>query len=283
MKTELVQTLIAQWPEQHLEENGARFTYREAGKNKKNSLSIVFLHGIGSGSASWLYQFSALSDQARVIAWDAPGYGGSAPLTMDSPKAKDYAKALAIFLNGLHLKQVYLVGHSLGALIGASFAVHFQERVLKLLLVDPAIGYGEATPDERDKKLNQRLNMMETLGPIGLANQRSSNLLTSAATIESKALVFWNMAKLNPAGHKQAVKLLSQGTLLSDIKQLELPIEVIWGAEDRITLPDDCRKVAAAAKTQGQEIPLAGHTSYIENSKFFNQYLMSFIERADGK
>jgi len=67
-----------------LEERIARFaprqskgiSYREAGAGP----ALVLLHGIGSSSASWLFQLESLAGY-RLIAWDAPGYGGSAFLS----------------------------------------------------------------------------------------------------------------------------------------------------------------------------------------------------------
>ena len=55
--------------------SGAQAAVRTAGDPR--APVVVLLHGIGSGAASWLGVADALSDSARVIAWDAPGYGAS--------------------------------------------------------------------------------------------------------------------------------------------------------------------------------------------------------------
>lgn len=39
---------------------------------------LLCLHGIGSSSAAFAPQLAGLSDQVRVVAWDAPGYAASA-------------------------------------------------------------------------------------------------------------------------------------------------------------------------------------------------------------
>ena len=41
-----------------------------------------------------------LAERRRVIAWNAPGYGASAPLAADWPSADDYARALAACSTG---------------------------------------------------------------------------------------------------------------------------------------------------------------------------------------
>ncbi len=57
--------------------------------------ALCCLHGIGSGAASWLERRWRLSRSARVIAWDAPGYGDSTPLRSAGAEGADYAAAPA--------------------------------------------------------------------------------------------------------------------------------------------------------------------------------------------
>ena len=84
--------------------------WREAGQGT----ALVLLHGIGAGSGSWVGQLEGLASSFRVIAWDAPGYGASAPLPQAQPLAGDYARVLAEFLQALKIDALALVGHSLG-------------------------------------------------------------------------------------------------------------------------------------------------------------------------
>src|SRR5512138_2010782 len=84
-------------------------SYRETGAGQ----ALVLLHGIGSSSASWLFQLESIAGY-RLIAWDAPGYGESDFLPQPEPRPADYAQALHGFLDRLLLKDVVLVGNSLG-------------------------------------------------------------------------------------------------------------------------------------------------------------------------
>ena len=65
--------------------------------------TIVLLHGISSGAGSWASCVPFLAPHARVIAWDAPGYGKSSPLPAPIPKATDYALRLAALVEALDL------------------------------------------------------------------------------------------------------------------------------------------------------------------------------------
>ena len=59
-----------------IEAGGSVFTYGEAGAGTP----LVLLHGIGSAARAFDDQLAGLSDRLHVIAWDAPGYGGSTAL-----------------------------------------------------------------------------------------------------------------------------------------------------------------------------------------------------------
>ena len=68
------------------------FSYLDRG----HGTAVVLLHGIGSAARSFDRQISHLSPHWRVVAWDAPGYGGSSDLPMEHPTASDYADALVL-------------------------------------------------------------------------------------------------------------------------------------------------------------------------------------------
>ena len=127
---------------------------------------MVLLHGISSGSASWIKQLndSGLTDGHRLLAWDAPGYGGSLPLADPQADAAGYAAALAALIDELQLAQPLIVGHSLGALIGSAYAAGYPDGLCGLVLADPAQGYATAPEEKRRQVYGQRQQMIETLG-----------------------------------------------------------------------------------------------------------------------
>jgi pimeloyl-ACP methyl ester carboxylesterase len=265
--------ILSAYPQHEISVGERHFSYREAGSGP----ALVLLHGIGSGSGSWVHQLGALAESFRVIAWDAPGYGASARIVPPSPVAADYAAALEALLGALDVQRCLLVGHSLGALMAGSFAADRPQRVRGLVLGNPARGYGDATPEERAEKLNNRLKQIERLGPEGLARERGPALLSPQAPAEAVELVRWNMARLRLDGHEQAARLLSNGTLKRDVARWAGPLMVIWGSADTITPPAACKSVAdvhPSARTF--EIEGAGHASYVEKPEIFNRLLGEF-------
>ena len=237
-------------------------------------LPLVLLHGIGSASASWLWQLQHFGRERLVLAWDAPGYGVSTALSMAEPLAGDYADALEQLLDALGIGPCILVGHSLGALMAAAFAARHPHQVQRLVLLSPAAGYGLATAAQRQEKLQARLALMQRLGPQGLAAERSGNLLSPAAGAEARALVRWNMAQLDAHGHAQAAQMLASGRLIEDVARYRGPLLVACGSADTVTPEPGCRAIAAAA-LQGEyrSLPGLGHACYAEDPATVNALL----------
>ena len=84
---------------------GEVVSVRECGAGNGGPV-FVCLHGIGSGAASWLDTALLLQGKgARVIAWEAPGYGASTPVaSISCSKRKRLAAASVRSPDGERLK-----------------------------------------------------------------------------------------------------------------------------------------------------------------------------------
>src|SRR5262245_4240926 len=89
---------------------GDRWSYMEAGS--ADAPPLLLLHGVGANSMHWRFQFAGLADRFRVVAWNAPGYMLSDGFQSESPGARDYADAVADFLDVLKLSRVNIAGNS---------------------------------------------------------------------------------------------------------------------------------------------------------------------------
>ncbi|MES2189706.1 MAG: alpha/beta hydrolase [Pseudomonadota bacterium] len=249
--------------------------FRQAG-NGLHGVTHVLLHGIGSGSGSWLMQLeaAAITEGARVLAWEAPGYGHSSPVLPDVPDAGDYASRLWAWLDAMGVTQpVTLVGHSLGALMAARAAVQRPEQIKRLVLLSPAQGYARASEEERAKKLGDRLNNLNTLGVQGMAQKRGAAMLSPNADAQRVAYVQSIMAQVHPAGYTQASHLLVGGDLLTDVAQVRCPMAVGSGRADTITPMAGCQKVAEVAGVTWTDLGDAGHACAVDAAAGVNELL----------
>ncbi len=252
-----------------------RLAWREAGPGSA-AQALVLLHGIGSGSASWAAQLDAFSPTQRVIAWDAPGYGGSDCLPNPQPLANDYAAALLVLLQALGIKHCVLVGHSLGAIVAA--AAHSRLNVQTLVLASPARGYGLAAPEVRAQKWQERMNLVQRLGVQGMAEQRAAHLCAPGASADVIAQVQQNMALVTPQGYAQAAHMLAFDDLLGHLQGATVSTTVLCGALDRVTPPAACQQLAQAINAPFIALHGVAHACYVEDPAQFNAALLSCLQ-----
>ena len=260
------------FPERKAAAAGGVVSYRElvAAPDAPPAAGPVFvlLHGIGSGAASWLPCARALARRvpdARVIAWNAPGYGSSSMLAVARPGAAAYAARLHQLAQALDLARFTLVGHSLGALMGAAYAAASPAALQRLVLLSPARGYGvPARLAQGSQVAHERLATLGELGIHGMATQRSARLLSAGASGAQRDWVRWNMAQLNPAGYSHAVHLLCGDAIENYVRRGAVAGQVWCGDADVVTTPDDSRAVACQYGFPFHLIAAAGHACYVE-------------------
>ncbi len=244
--------------------SGGQLVVRQCGQRSAKP-SIVLLHGISSGAASWLHPALLLAQHHHVVAWDAPGYGGSTPLPHASPSAGHYADRLGELLQVMGISSCVMVGHSLGALMGAAYAARVgTPSVCRLVLISPAGGYGAADATVRREQVrDERRGALRTLGIDGIAERIPQRLLSDSASAADRAWVQWNAARLHAKGYLQAVELLCN-TDLGMYSRQTMPVEVHCGEADVVTPPAQCAAWAEKLGAPFCLIPGAGHASPVQ-------------------
>ena len=102
---------------------------------------------IGTTTALWAAQVSALARTHRVIRWDLPGHGGTPSTVLGDPApgrttVADLAGLVLALADELGLARFAYAGVSLGGAVGAWLAVHHPERVATLALVCSSARFG---------------------------------------------------------------------------------------------------------------------------------------------
>ena len=247
-----------------------RIAYREAGKGPV----LVCLHGLGGGARSWEQQLAGLSDHRRVIAWDCPGYGGSADHAKPEPTPADYSDALIELLDGIGVSGEFdLVGHSMGGVIAPQVVARHPGRVRRLVLSATRIGFRDWGSYE------QRLREQERMSPEEFGRTRAANMCSASASDEAKAAVASIASEIRTSGYRAAIHLLSVSDNSAEVGRLGIPVLVLAGAEDKIAPEDATATLTAAIPGARREIiARAGHAAYLEQPEAYNARLRAFLD-----
>ena len=109
--------------------------------------AILCIHGLTANCRSWDRIASVLAPDYRVLAMDLRGRGLS-----DKPEkgyfVEQHVEDVYHVLKDLGLREVVLMGHSLGAFVSLAFASRYSRLVKKLILVDAG---GRLTQTQWDK------------------------------------------------------------------------------------------------------------------------------------
>lgn len=118
-----------------------KFNIKILGKGEK---PLVFLHGFGCDQTMWRSIAPAFEADHKIIIYDQMGAGDSDISVYDEKKyssLKGYAHDLIEIIEGLSLKDVFFVGHSVSAMIGILAAVQRPDLFADLILIGPSPCY----------------------------------------------------------------------------------------------------------------------------------------------
>ncbi len=250
----------------------------------RGEMPVVLLHGIGSNAHSFEPLMQALAERHPSIAWNAPGYGESKPLTVKWPDPSHYAKALNRLLAHLDVARCILVGHSLGCLIAARYAVIFPRQVAALVLISPAVGYQAEKGGALPPQVAARIADLDRLGPKEFATKRAWTLLAdSIPNPEVLRALQAAMAAVRRPGYDQAARMLASGCIYDDASQIEAPAAVLNGRKDYVTAPENAHFVYAALQRSSKRpffriIPDAGHAVCQERPEEVARVIAEFLD-----
>ena len=94
----------------HVTVGDLTIAYRRRGRGP----ALLLVHGAVCDSRVWRVELESFSDEFTVVAWDAPGCGGSSE-PPDAFRMAEFADCLAGFIDAAGLERPHVLGHSFGA------------------------------------------------------------------------------------------------------------------------------------------------------------------------
>jgi pimeloyl-ACP methyl ester carboxylesterase len=247
--------------------------YRRAGAGAP----LVLLHGGLSDGRSWTPQLESLVDEYDVIAWDAPGCGGSADPTTDLALA-DYADAVAALIDALEVAPVHLVGHSFGAGLAISVYSRHRHLVRSLVLSGAYAGWrGSLSPAEVEARLSGLLTAL-TRPPAEWVDDYLATFLSHPVPERISELSRAMMLDVRPGARSMATAF-ADADLRTVLPQIAVPTLLIYG-EDDVRAPRAVADAlhAAIPGSQLMLVPGAGHDVNLEAPDDYDAAVRAFLQ-----
>lgn len=266
--------------------DGQVVSYLDNGRTAA-SRTIVFVHGFGDSSASWMFMARLFRDgDYRVIIPDLPGFGRSS-----RNPAADYgfvaqANRLLLFLQQVKAGgPVHLVGNSMGGGVVGQMALARPEMVASLTLIDAAGVHARATDLDREVLKGSNFLIPEKVEDL----PRLLDFAMAKRPVMSQPIIDFMAARAvaDHALHKKIfydVLLPDVGFLTLHLADIKAPTLVIWGEQDRLLHPENARVFQRyIPDSRLLVLPGIGHMPMTEAPEETGLAILRFIDETSAR
>ena len=198
---------------------------------------ILLLHANYANLIDWKPWVETLSPNYRIIRMDIPGHG----LTEADP-LNDYSMPRTVFLierliSSLGIKQLSVVGASLGGTIGIHFTRNNPEIVDHLILLSPGALNPRVRGSNEPAKLPKAFNLMTQITPRLLVKGLLTGGFGDPSNISEELITRWHDLLLREGQRDAQMARMRQyvsGDIDQVIKQVKAPVLIMWGKKNKV-------------------------------------------------
>jgi pyruvate dehydrogenase E2 component (dihydrolipoamide acetyltransferase) len=238
---------------------------------------LVLVHGFGGDLNNWMFNHEPLAAGRTVYALDLPGHGGSQK-SVGAGDVATLASAVLAFLDAAGIDRAHLAGHSLGGGVALYLALESPARVASATLISP-IGLGPEINAgyidrfiEAGKRKEMKAVLQQLFADPELVSRDMVMEVLKAKRIDGAIASMKTIAGAVFAGGSQALQLSGR------MAELAAPVQVIWGAEDRIVPVAHAETVPAGITVH--RVEGAGHMAHMEGASEVNRLIEDLIATA---
>ncbi|WP_378172407.1 alpha/beta fold hydrolase [Aquimarina sp. SS2-1] len=220
----------AQLEKKTIDLNGYEVNYYQSSANSDKE-TLVLVHGMGDDKNSFLQSSKKLSEHYNLILPDLAGHGENEKKADLDYSIDGQATFLHSFLEKLGIKNINLVGNSMGGHTVATYAIKYPNDVKNLILLNSAglklddhvvyTGFGKniETDEEFDAVLSRVFyNKPDLPSPI---KKHLINQINASKDFVDNTLV-------------TAIKNGKYFNLKNDISKITAPTLILWGKHDKV-------------------------------------------------
>lgn len=246
--------------------------YKKYGRgNRKN---LVLLHGFAGGLGYWLPLVVGLEYGFDIVAFDLPGFAGSANIPAPDTIA-GYASSVVAAMDELGIRKTALLGFSMGGMIAQQVALDYPDRIESLVL------YGSAARGDlphRFESWDDAIARIERDGVEAIIHKTSSTWFVEGESHPCFPATREAGRGANKESCVVAMRAIQKWSSIERLSELKIPTLVIVGDKDRSTTPADSIVLwENIAGSQLCVIPGSAHGTHAEKPELFNKVVSEFL------
>ena len=251
--------------------DGSKIRYFEVGTSKE---TLLLLHGLGASAERWEDVIPLFAKKFRVIVPDLIGFGYSDKPSIDY--TTDYfAEFMSKFVEKVGIKEMSIIGSSLGGQIAAEFIINQNADVKKLVLVSPSGVMKHSTP-----ALNAYISA--ALYPNTDSALNAFQAMSGRKKIDEK-IVSGFIERMQLPNAKMAfmstlLGLSNSKVVTEKLQLITIPTLIVWGENDPV-IPIEYAQSFISGINDCRFYKMIGcaHTPYVEKPEKFFQIVSDFL------
>ena len=266
---------------------GRAVEYVEVGTEHEDA--IVFIHGLGANWQTFLENIPFFAETHHVLALDLPGFGRS-EMPGEDISIPFYADVIDELLALSGIEAATLVGNSMGGFIGAEVAIRHPERAESLVLVSPAILWGEY---RRAKPLMSLARVSElTIGRFLVG--RAPRMVVARPRLRHAGIWLGGieyphrlsrelqreliLTIRRTEGFTPALVAFGSYHVREELPRISCRTLLVWGNKDRLVTVKHAKQLAELIPDARMEVfERTGHVAMLERPARFNRVLAEFM------
>ncbi|MCU1586727.1 MAG: Lipase/esterase [Frankiales bacterium] len=257
----------------HIERpDGAQIAWQTTGSGSP----VLLIMGLAYPAASWFRQVPALAAHHQVITIDNRGAGDTGDVVGAPYTVELMTEDCIAVLDAAGVDKAHVVGISMGGLMAQELAISHPDRVRSLVLMatHPGIAHSVISRD-----VIEFLTARATMTPLE-AREASIPFNYAEGTARSVMEEDWEVRLLGTAS--QAGYAAQGGTALwsglERLPQITAPTLVMYGEQDRLVVPENSAKIAAAIPgAQVAPVANANHVLTTDQPEEVNRLLLEWF------
>ncbi len=252
--------------------NSVQIFYQDMG----SGYPLLMLHGLGSSGDDWWFQLPAFTPHFRLIRPNLRGHKQSSPIR-EPVSVYELAADVAQLLDALHIERAHILGLSLGGLVAQMLAIHFPQKVNKLVLVN-TFGHLWPTSLVETYSLARRVVVSRFLPPITTAKVVARDLFPRSAQAALRDEVLNRIGVNDVTSYRQLVRSIRRFDSRAQLDRIKAPTLLITGDRD-VVVPRGCQQqlVRGIPKIRWHIVRDSGHATPIDRPEEFNRVVLEFL------